>query len=136
MSNEVEVGVGQLNWCGAERRSDRYGAIGLWADATPWCTRAMNLDISDLCGRRGTLRVEILETRDSDHIGDLFRGLSPGGAEVGDVYDLGSGVLFRSDVENHVGVRPDDGRQTDWLDPELLYKAHQQTVRLTFALDD
>lgn len=31
-----------------------------------------------------------------------------------------------------VGLRPDDGRDYDWLDIRALYDAHEQTVELYF----
>jgi hypothetical protein len=33
-----------------------------------------------------------------------------------------------------VGLAPEDvdDRDTDWLDPRALYRAHEQTVRLVF----
>lgn len=33
-----------------------------------------------------------------------------------------------------VGLRPLDGRETDWLDPHVLYRLHDQTVALRLEL--
>ncbi len=131
------LGVGQLNWPRRERVSDRYGVVGLYNDAH-WQAgcKANALRTSVLTGRVGTLRAVVLETRDADHIGDLFHGWFPGGAQVGEVIDLGTGRLFAAvDNEGHyVGVEPLDGRATRWLDGPALYKCHSQTVRLEFVL--
>jgi hypothetical protein len=44
---------------------------------------------------------------------------------------LGKGTLFFADDET-VGIRPDDGRDTLWMDIKALYNAHDQTVTLCF----
>jgi hypothetical protein len=33
---------------------------------------------------------------------------------------------------NSIGVQPQDGREMDWMDPHALYRAHDQTVELSF----
>jgi hypothetical protein len=43
---------------------------------------------------------------------------------------LGEGALFFENDE--VGIRPDDGRDTQWLDIHALYNVHEQTVTLCF----
>lgn len=129
------LGEGQLNWNRSERVSDRYGAVGLYVvahwqsgqDSTP-------LAVQGLVGKRGQLRAVVLETRTSDHLGDLTHGWLPGGAEVGKTYVLGEGILFHEDnLGPKVGLEPTDGRPTHWLDGPTLYMCHEQTVRLEFA---
>ena len=124
----VALGIGNLGWHRHERVSDRYGTVNL-----------SNLDDSDTyvrfddapIGEDGDLVAVVLETRLSAHIGDVFRGFRPSTPEVGDEITLGSGSLF---VEEsiHVGLMPDDDRDSDWLDPEALYRCSDQTVRLEF----
>ncbi len=131
----VVLGEGQLNWNRSERVSDRYGAIGLYNDAH-WQAGedSTPLHCQIYAGERGVLRAVVLETRDADHIGDLTHGWHVGGANVGDVYDLGEGVLFFDhDLGEKVGVKPEDGRDTLWLDGPTLYRCHSQTVRLEFV---
>lgn len=137
----IELGTGQLSWHGSERRSDRYGTVALWDDATPggngeqltWPQEALAA-----AGKTGYLIAHIIETRQSDHIGDLFRGFKPVTPEVDEVIEMGPGVLFFEQIDDLVcaGLRPDDGRTDDWLDPHDLYRLHQQTVRLEFAAED
>jgi hypothetical protein len=50
---------------------------------------------------------------------------------------LGEGELFVEIDDEYagvptVGVYPEDGRETDWLDVEALYRAHCQTVKVYF----
>ncbi|OIM94091.1 hypothetical protein BLN97_12520 [Bradyrhizobium elkanii] len=86
-------------------------------------------------GRRGDLVAVVKETRESTHIGDLFRGVSPRTPEVGQIIALGSGTLIIEPAPEGgvmVGLRPDDGRDSDWLRIRALYDAHEQTVDLHF----
>lgn len=129
------LGEGRLTWPAGERRSDRYGCVALMLDGDSETEPSgfVSMDKAPV-GRSGRLVATVQETRDSTHIGDLFRGFSPGGAVVGDDIALGTGELFREQRGDMptVGVRPDDGRDSDWLDPLALYKCHEQTVRLRF----
>jgi hypothetical protein len=85
-------------------------------------------------GAHGTLTAEILETRQSDHVGDMFRGIGPTTPDKGEVLTLGTGALWRGESYGAptLGLKPDDGRDSDWLDPRALYRCHSQTVRLRF----
>lgn len=138
----IELGMGQLSWHAEERRTDRYGTVCLWSDASPdkpgiplpWKPEAAACD-----GKTGYLVAYVLETRESAHIGDLMRGIYTERPVVDEVVELGPGILFFEEKPPwgvHVGLRPDDGRDTDWLDPHELYRLHQQTVRLYFAAED
>jgi hypothetical protein len=94
-------------------------------------------------GLPGRLVAEITATRQSTHVGDVFRGLRPETPEVGERIVLGEGRLFRQTVDDReerieaVGCtpEPEDDRDTDWLHPSALYRAHEQTVRLVFEDD-
>ena len=137
----IELGTGQLSWHAAERRTDRYGTVALWDDATPggdgkrlpWPD-----DAHALQGKRGYLIAHVLETRKSDHIGDLTHSFFPEEPEVDEVVEFGPGTLFfeELDDESYVGLTPDDNRPAFWLEPTDLYRLHQQTVRLEFAAED
>lgn len=141
----TELGTGMLTWHRYERVSDRYGTCYLLNGDDPYAASGVTADpgevpltVEGLPGTVGTLTVEVLATRDSDHIGDLFRGIGPVTPEVGETLTLGHGELFTQ--QDHgvvaVGLRPADGRRSDWLDPHALYRAHSQTVRLTFTPED
>jgi len=137
----IELGTGQLTWNTFERRTDRYGSVALMDDAKPggsgkqiqWAEGA-----AEMAGAFGYLVAYVIETRKSDHIGDLFRGIAPEKPEVDEVIELGPGELFFEEMDGtlYVGLTPLDGRPNDWLDPHDLYRLHQQTVRLAFALDE
>jgi hypothetical protein len=134
----MQLGEGRLTWPRGERVSDRYGTVCLMVDGdslTP-TTAYITLD-HGIDGQRGTLIAEVIETRESTHIGDLFRGIFPVTPEVGERITLGTGTVFfaRDFDADQIGLRPDDGRDSDWLDPNALYRAHEQTVRLMFETD-
>lgn len=144
------LGEGRLNWTRYERIGDRYGAVMLQTaggdfDGLHEAADARYAAFEDApFGRRGRLVAEVVETRPSPHIGDLFHGFEPGGATVGARIVLGEGTLFDALREHDprgygwerefpgVGLFPDDGRDTFWLDPKALYRCHEQTVRLDF----
>lgn len=132
----VHLGTGRLTWSTHERTGDRYGAVSLMTDGDSLTQPSSYIEFTDRhAGHRGTLTARIVETRDSTHVGDLFRGFFPSTPDVGDVIELGAGTLFveREDWAEVVGLRPDDGRDTDWLDPKALYRCHEQTVDLLFT---
>ena len=137
-----ELGTGVLTWDGRERISDRYGTVYLVdrPQGSPFQeTKTKIIPLQIIPCRSGVLIAEIIETRQSQHIGDIFRGLFPSTPEVGDRIILGAGELFfERDTNrdgNEVGIKPDDGRESDWLDPRALYRAHDQTVKLLFIED-
>lgn len=138
MNNSKILGEGRLSWSRYERIGDRYGAVFLMADGdslTPEPTAYVKIEGAPE-GQRGRLVAEVVETRDSTHIGDLFRGFFPSTPVIGDLITLGEGTLFvelTDDGATTVGLQPMDGRPTDWLDPEALYRTHEQTVRLHFV---
>lgn len=138
------LAVGVLTWCGSERRSDRYGSVMVLNPHAAHVHDELHQPAAmpmhfcadeSMVGTKGTLSAEVIEVRKSDHIGDLFRGFKPGGAVVGETLALGHGKLFKSARGISIGVQPSDGRGNDWLDPKLLYRAHECVVRLTFTPD-
>lgn len=129
MKQQILLGRGILGWFRDERISDRYGSVHLEA----------NSDLEEFCnGQRGRLSALILETKESSHCGDLFRGIYPSTPKIGEEIILGEGELFY--FVNYgvkaVGVIPDDKRESDWLNPINLYRCHDQTVELRFELFD
>lgn len=135
----IELGTGRLSWPRFERVGDRYGTVMLMADGDSFTEPSRYVRPNNApVGQRGTLVAEVLEARESTHIGDLFRGFFPETPEVGERIILGEGTFFTEETDFGallLGLRPDDGRDSDWLDPPKLYRAHEQTVRLTFEGD-
>lgn len=134
----IELGTGVLTWPGGERRTDRYGTVMLATDPGTLTTEPAGYinPPAPPTGRRGTLVAEILGTRRSDHIGDIFRGIFPETPEVGERIELGTGTFFTEPTDFGavlMGLRPDVPRDSDWLNPKALYRAHEQTVRLLFV---
>lgn len=132
------IGTGQLSWPANERISDRYGVIRLYNNASPnlpYQDGGAPIDYDGLIGQKGSLIATIIETRDSEHIGDLFHGFFPVTPNVGEQIDLGDGEFFTDEQDGieYFGLRPDDGRNVFWLTPQNLYRAHQQTVKVTFV---
>ena len=133
-TGSILLGRGVLSWPREERISDRYGSVALFTTAGD---DAVSLPFEKASGY-GRLVAEILETRDSTHVGDWFRGFYPTRPEVGETIVLGVGRIFFDTVRDGatrmhvVGLKPSDGREKDWLDPKALYRAHHQTVALRF----
>jgi len=122
-----ELGTGVLIWNVAERRSDRYGSVMLLS--SPDSEQPIPL-VQVKAGKRGRLVAIVKKTRRSRHIGDLFHGVFPKTPKMGQKITLGEGMLFFEN--NEVGLQPDDGRDTQWLDMRALYNVHEQTVTLCF----
>lgn len=139
----IDLGTGVLTWNGVERRGDRYGAVYLIPEKhnsftrEPSPSQVKTQEVHE--GERGVLVALVKETRESTHIGDLFHGLYPETPEVGERILLGTGTLFFEPVPAggvQVGLRPDDRRLSFWLNPRMLYRAHEQTVQLIFEQDE
>lgn len=111
MSTETRVvlGEGILNWCRYERVGDRYGTVNFAAGDGMTDPHEVFADAP--IGKVGTLSAEVIEGRESGHIGDLAHGLGPGGAlEPGETVELGHGELFVQDDARPgigIGVHPD-----------------------------
>jgi hypothetical protein len=130
---DVILGTGILNWPSVERRSDRYGYVHLYTDVIPLDVSTQDdptyVSLTQTQGK-GQLIARILATRQSQHIGDLFRGFFPSTPTVDEEIILGTGTVDYEGYE--VGLRPCPHRETDWLDPRQLYRCHEQTVQLLF----
>lgn len=140
---KILIGTGVLTWNRSERVSNRYGSIYLGVQDSELSTVTHKLTetkidiIEKLVGKAGKLIAVAIETRQSTHIGDLFRGISPSTPDVGEVIELGDGFLFTEPnpyEENchMIGVKPLEEREDDWMNPNALYRAHEQTVELYF----
>jgi len=138
--NRVLIGTGVLSWDSDERRSDRYGTVMLLAEgidshsirdeAGVWLTANL-----PKIGTLGRLCVRVIGVRKSTHMGDVFRGILSTTPDLAQEIYLGTGKIFYGEcagVYPTVGLEPDDGRTSDWLDPEQLYKVHEQSVELYF----
>lgn len=123
-----ELGTGVLNWDSAERCSDRYGKVFLLSSPDGQ-ERIKLVQVSG--GVHGRLVAIVNETRPSRHIGDLSHRVFPKTPELGQKITLGEGTLFFGSCDT-VGLQPDHGRDTLWLDINALYEAHEQTVTLCF----
>lgn len=145
-AKRILLGRGVLNWPSSERRSDRYGLISLSPKSGGYlgandiepeseASEYSAIESGKYAEQKGTMLATVLETRQSGHIGDFFRGIFPVTPKVGDEIELGSGTLFYQSTEygdGGVGVKPDDGRDSDWMNPRNLYRCHDQTVALWF----
>jgi len=121
--NCVLVGRGVFSWFRSERTSDRYGSC--YTEGEMWFPEE---------GQRGQLVAIINEARNSGHIGDIGRGIYPVKPKVGDAYLLGEGAATKVEAEGTsivaFGLKPDDGRSHDWLNPYHLYRCHDSVVEL------
>ena len=126
MNNQMIIGRGVLTWMRYERISDRYGSVYLVEDGS-------GVEVEMFLPKgKGRLVVLVIDAHQSHHIGDFARGIGPETPVNGDRLVLGEGEAF-SEVRGRitvVGVRPDDGRGNDWLDPHALYRCHNSLVEL------
>lgn len=130
---KVLLGKGELTWPRGERVSDRYGLVFLFNVETGSHIPFNKKTIEKNRGTKGSLIAVVTETRQSNHIGDIFRGIGPVTPDVGEEIELGrDGELYFESVEgiDCIGLR--QNREIDWLDPVKLYRAHEQTVELYF----
>lgn len=139
---KFNLGTGRLTWDGKERRSDRYGTVWLMEDIETSTSlssvRSSSIveHIPELVALYGELIATVKATRDSTHVGDLFRDISPETPEVGEVITLGEGRVFYEPCVNDgvmIGLEPLKDQSSDWLDPYKLYRCHEQTVQLAFV---
>lgn len=128
--NKILLGTGILNWDRGERVSDRYGFVKLFTAIGSDETLLFDTIHKD---KNGRLIAEVIQTRKSDHIGDMFHGVFPVTPDVGESIVLGEGNLTVDD--DAVGLTPADGRETLWLDINKLYRAHLQTIKLYFEYE-
>ena len=129
------LGSGSLSWHSEERVSDRYGSVFLF-NYENQNDNTLLLDfqlIKRLSSCLVTLKASVISTRQSSHVGDLFRSLMPITPKIGEVIELGHGFLFyeKNDILS-IGLRPEKARESDWLNPSALYRCHHQTVELYF----
>lgn len=138
---QQQIGEGVLTWRATERRSDRYGSVYLIPEGANSFSRTPSPSLvnpamtAKFDGRKGELIAVVTANRESTHIGDLFRGFAPSKPEIGEIINLGKGVLFTETAPEGgitVGLRPDDSRDHDWLNIKSLYRAHEQSVKLYF----
>ena len=152
MSKNIRLGCGMLTWGRGERVSDRYGAVYLSQRRIDWqkdptgngmeAIGSVKFDASALkanVGQCGKLVAKVVQSRDSQHIGDWFHSVSPSTPDVGEVIVLGEGRLFSEPAMDpgdspQFGLRPEDGRDTLWLDIHALYRCHEQTVEICFEV--
>lgn len=129
---------GVFTWDGHERRTDRYGGIRLLQKAVPFPGDSPGVDLAPFqpfLGKRARVTAVVIEARKSDHVGDLFRQIFPSQPDVGEVVNLGDGVVvgFEHSEWPQMLFRREGVAQTsdDWMDPNKLYRLHHQTVDLT-----
>lgn len=135
MNNDFNfIGRGILNWPSNERVSDRYGVITLFTDE--YMEETIPLSIPPHI-KRAALLVEIVDTRDSQHIGDLFHGIFPITPDIGERFYLcNTGTVHLHEDGTHLSIIPDDGRDEWWFNPDYLYRSHSQTVDLWLVSED
>jgi hypothetical protein len=127
-TNRQLIGFGVLNWNSRERQSDRYGSVCLLDG------QGKSIRIVEPRQAAGTLMVKVIEPRRSKHYGDWARGFYPRTPQVDQEFILGTGTVFMEEIAGIfcIGVKPDDGRTHDWLDPKALYNVHESVVELWF----
>jgi hypothetical protein len=142
----VLLGEGALNWSPRERQDDRYGYVHLSRNPdrrAPTARPPADYVAFEGAprGEVGRLWAEVVEPRDSYHVGDLFRNIYPSKRAAGDWLLLGGPGyldvrLLPKDGTPTVGLIPLAPKEADWLDPRALYQVHTSVVRLWFEPAD
>lgn len=142
----MNIGQGIFTWDGTERRSDRYGGFTLGATGyTPGVRAEACMDLAalkKLVGKRVRIIATVIESRKSDHCGDLFHKILPSRPEVGEVVNLGVGALRLETWDWDDGdvtailLMPGDGRNQFWIDPRKMYRLHDQTVSVDIEITE
>jgi hypothetical protein len=88
-------------------------------------------------GAAGTLVAHVIHSNATDRdreFGKRHPELRP--PETGERVVLGSGTLFteRYGEAPVIGVRPGDGRETEWMDPNAIFRCKDYLVRLEFEI--
>lgn len=90
-------------------------------------------------GVAGTLVAHVIHVTATDEdreFGKRHPELRP--PEPGERVVLGSGALFTEEYAAGpvIGVRPDDGRETEWMNPNAIFRCKGQLVRLEFEIPE
>lgn len=131
----IFLGKGVFGWSPDERRTDRYGSVSLWEKGES--EGAIDVP-AGIVGTRGSLEAVVEIPQESYHIGDIARGFSPSLPLAGDRVVLGYGTAFVNwrYGQPHIGLEPDDDRDTDWLNPQVLYRIVHSIVSLYFVPEE
>lgn len=143
--SKVLLGTGVFMWDSPERCTQRYGYFFPSCDTndgTVKVTPTFNkIEAFALNGKKVKISVKVAENRKSGHVGDLFINITPSTPEVGEEVVLGVGDL---DIQSNpyqngvydLGLKPFPKRSTYWIDPNKLYRLHDQTVEIYAELTD
>ncbi len=143
------IATGVLGWSKYERQSKEYGFIGIEKDGynKAKCEKPFfdETTIKSLVGQRVRLIAVVTETRDSEHVGDMFLffpgtedHVKPTRPNVGDKIEIGVGVLQikRDDQFENTMFGVDSTGKKFQMDPVALYKLHDQTVNVFIEKTD
>lgn len=137
-----KVGFGIFMWNSMERRTQRYG--GFYLDKSNFdgdvkVTPQLS-DLSEFLGKRVKISFNIVQSRPSGHLGDLFLEIKPSQPQVDETVCIGVGTLEQESLDyepySAVVLKPEDGRDKLWIDPRILYRLHDQTVNMLLELTD
>ena len=93
--------------------------------------------IEELKGKKVHITCQVIESRKSQHMGDLYHGFTTKQPKQGEIIDLGVFIFEPKDDEFHTFVlNPGDDRKHFWIDPRKLYQLIDQTVALFVAETD
>lgn len=135
----IFIGRGHLTWNMPERVTNRYGSVCLMetmSEGDGGASGGENKGIAEIWTNLkgyGRLVAVVQDPRESYHVGDQHRDIMPSLPDKGEEIILGEGEAFYDkgwDDFPTIGVKPLDGREDDWLDPNALYRAHSSVVNL------
>lgn len=131
----IKIGSGIFCWLGYERASGRYGFFGMSPTNFHQTVRVQPTweDVWEaFVGKRVRVFCKVVEARQSGHDGDRHLKISPSTPKRGEQIELGVGIFTHtySFGELQWGLTPNDGRTVNWMDPNTLYRLHDQTVEV------
>ena len=130
LDSAVMLGEGVLVWKKLEQVQDRYGTVTL-LQSTSDERDTVKFRSEGMSGKTGTLIAQIVATRPCPAEADWFRQIWHVAPNEGELIGLGTGTCF-FEGDSAVGVKPDQDRDIDWMNPYALHRCSCQSVRLYF----
>lgn len=139
---KILLGSGYLTWDAVERRTDRYGAVRSVVSTHPGDLhrkiKHQTLRDGDVVvfgtgelfvDRKGRPDTEpsATELEDAKSMERLMKMFAATGAKV-----IQMGSQTTEEPYDAVGVKPEDGRSADWMNPQSFYNCHMSWVDLFF----
>lgn len=136
---KVLLAKGIFMWDAPERREQRYGWFfagrETFDDKVHFPYTFNDKEAESLQHKKVKITVKVVESRKSGHAGDQFIDMMPSTPTIGEEIALGVGIF---NIRRNAWIAglmdmalvPKDNRGKYWIDPNLLYRLHDQTVEV------